>query len=969
MEVESTCGQDLRFGFYGRGSSLLVTVPAYAQRVTVTVVDRLRHVPSKYVIRDRCSWPDEAEVTFSAIMLGHGNCDPYYHHNFSQPSSQPTATHTPTNWSIYDPQPPAPQPTRSQEPTSSPQPTTSQRPTPAPSTTQGPTVTPSSQPTSDDFTCPSLWDRLVPEPPLPYNLGPPGINIRRAAIVSGHYLRDLNAWPDWQVGRVWTMQVVVTSTCANMLKVGFSGNGGSHYVDVPPFAERLQFTVVDTVRSEQPASYGLINRCWREGEAEVTIEDVKLGVGDCVGGPGDGPTPQPTTPPPTVSPQPTSSRQPTPRPTRWNESLSYPRPTTSPAPTASPQPTLSQGPTAAPSASPAPSIVWTPHPTSEDFLCHSVWAELVEPAYPLPHTFTNTHLRRATVFATKGLKPLHELPEWAPGETWTLQMVVNSQCPNTLKYGFDGEGGSHYVLVPPMAQNVKITVVDQVRAVPSAFFQRIPCWQGGGDEIDVVFSEIKLGHGNCRDRPSPAPTVTSQPSPHPTSGDFRCHNLWPELVAGVALPLTTPLAPKWRKVVKKSQLQDLMSDDRWYYGAVFSLQVVVTSTCPHDVAFDFQGGGGFLRFTVPAFAQNNRVSVVDSVKSEATKGLQLTTECSDSEAEIVFVDIKLGDGGGCTDEGSTPTAPPTGGNTTRYPSAAPSTTANPTGSLRPTGAPTPPPTYEAFSCPDEFGPAMAAVQDPALQVVLPLAVQLNETRSWTTVLSMDELAPFNARADFFIGAQWSLQVTVTSTCSNALRLGFHGGGGSLNVSVPGYAQNAVLSATERLAFVPAAYTIQSRCRDAEGDDIELTITDLKLAPGECLGRTYAPTIPPTPASTPTYDFPDWPSASPTETFAPSTTPSPTRVDRPYPTMDGFTCGNDLWPSLMSNIHFPYNYEVPNERGIAQVFPRSEMGPLNNHPGKKKKDESENEVALLLRRRNAFFRNTSSAILVRIYLGS
>ena len=41
----------------------------------------------------------------------------------------------------------------------------------------------------------------------------------------------------------------------------------------------------------------------------------------------------------------------------------------------------------------------------------------------------------------------------------------------------------------------------------------------------------------------------------------------------------------------------------WAKGRVWTLSMRVTSTCPNDVVFSTEGGGGSLRVTVPALAE------------------------------------------------------------------------------------------------------------------------------------------------------------------------------------------------------------------------------------------------------------------------------------------------------------------------------------------------------------------------------
>jgi len=57
---------------YGGGGSLILTVPGLAESVTVTVVGRVKTVPTYFAVRSKCSTP--AEVVFEDVKIGVGSC-------------------------------------------------------------------------------------------------------------------------------------------------------------------------------------------------------------------------------------------------------------------------------------------------------------------------------------------------------------------------------------------------------------------------------------------------------------------------------------------------------------------------------------------------------------------------------------------------------------------------------------------------------------------------------------------------------------------------------------------------------------------------------------------------------------------------------------------------------------------------------------------------------------------------------
>jgi hypothetical protein len=95
----------------------------------------------------------------------------------------------------------------------------------------------------------------------------------------------------------------------------------------------------------------------------------------------------------------------------------------------------------------------------------------VFPSNLFPLAYTNA--QGGTVFSKVSLSPLLAHPDWAEGNSWTLQVTASSTCPSsTLVFGFSYDGGTHIISVPPLAQGFTVTVVDVLNSRASdAFFQ------------------------------------------------------------------------------------------------------------------------------------------------------------------------------------------------------------------------------------------------------------------------------------------------------------------------------------------------------------------------------------------------------------------------------------------------------------------------------------------------------------------
>jgi hypothetical protein len=98
---------------------------------------------------------------------------------------------------------------------------------------------------------------------------------------------------------------------------------------------------------------------------------------------------------------------------------------------------------------------------------------------------------------------------------------------------------------------------------------------------------------------------------------------------------------------------------KWQEGEMWTMQTTVTSTCANDLVFSFCSKRGYLKVTIPAFAENHQVTVVDTIKFAPSYFYQ-RNRCK-SAGEVTITEMKLGYGSCNSDFGPTllPTMVPT----------------------------------------------------------------------------------------------------------------------------------------------------------------------------------------------------------------------------------------------------------------------------------------------------------------------
>jgi hypothetical protein len=107
-----------------------------------------------------------------------------------------------------------------------------------------------------------------------------------------------------------------------------------------------------------------------------------------------------------------------------------------------------------------------------------------------------------------------------------------------------------------------------------------------------------------------------------------------------------------------------------------------------------------------------------------------------------------------------------------------------------------------------------------------------------------ELASLKAHEDWVAGATWTLQVTVSSTCtSNALLFGFSYEGGTHIISVAPNANGEVVTVVDQLNSRTADNFFQARSGCSASSSAVVTFSSVLMGPGDV--RTALPTETPT----------------------------------------------------------------------------------------------------------------------------
>ena len=596
-----------------------------------------------------------------------------------------------------------PSPRPSPQPTVSPQPTTSFAPTLLPSLSVVPTSLPTSAPTTDSFLCTDLWPSLVgASQPLPLVFAE--TQKKWAPVLTQETLRLLNLDPDWCVGEIWTLQAVVSSTCPNELGFGFYGAGGFHMFQAEPLAEEVEITVLDRV-GRVPTMFTVRNKCRQPAEVTFKSLKLGKGVCTLHNVPTPQPTftpaPSVSASPTSQSPAPTTS----PSPGLVLPPSSAPRPVPTPAPTSTKRPTVTAPPSVAPSYSLVPSRAPSSVPTTDTFTCPDVWGQLLgDIQLPLRFTntqrkwaqvLTSAQIKALNAYPTfktgevwtlqvvasstcetdlgfsfygAGGSLLLKVPALAESVELTIVGVLKkvptyfaarNKCRNAgaevtfsnFKIGHGVCFGGEVPTPAPTTTNFP-TAAPTITYPPSV--SKSPTPPPSSTVIPSLLPTPYLGSESPTIThpptaslvPSSYPTVTRSPSPAPsvmpTTDSFTCANLWPALVPGVALPLTfSETRTKHAAVVADAALGTLHEEDRWEEGALWTLQVLVSSTCPSELVFGFSGGAGSHVVRVPGLAENVELTVSDRLPEAARLSkLELRNKCVLNNTDVEFESVK-----------------------------------------------------------------------------------------------------------------------------------------------------------------------------------------------------------------------------------------------------------------------------------------------------------------------------------------
>jgi len=323
VTVSSQCADNpLTYGFAYDGGTHLITIPALANHVTLTVVDLLKASFSTtfFQARSKCGVGSEPTVTFHSMEMAWGDV------TSPRPSLLPTTTPVPTQPVFFG-------------------------------------------------------TNIFPVGLTPYNY----TNAQGGTVYSSAQLATMKADPKWAHDQVWTLQVVASSQCTeNALAFGFSADGGSHIFFVPASADRAHFTVVGPLKASFATNFFQArSKCGAAGSnPTVTFHSIEMAPGDVrtpfpsheptttqrpTSDPTQAPTPKPSYHPtsqPTLRPVPRPSPAPTSHPTLHPIPRPTPRPTSHPTPHPSerPIPVPTKVPIQAPTQAPRPIPTRAPHP-------------------------------------------------------------------------------------------------------------------------------------------------------------------------------------------------------------------------------------------------------------------------------------------------------------------------------------------------------------------------------------------------------------------------------------------------------------------------------------------------------------------------------------------------------------------------------------------------------------------------------
>jgi len=119
-----------------------------------------------------------------------------------------------------------------------------------------------------------------------------------------------------------------------------------------------------------------------------------------------------------------------------------------------------------------------------------------------------------------------------------------------------------------------------------------------------------------------------------------CLDEWPVQLR-FETPFTNGRLRPGEAVWTAAQLSSLNSDPRWRANETWTIQLTVTSTCPHSQRFGFTFGTGSLVVTVPAKAKDLTLRIVgeiDVVHTPNDAHLDALDECP---GDVLFHEVSL----------------------------------------------------------------------------------------------------------------------------------------------------------------------------------------------------------------------------------------------------------------------------------------------------------------------------------------